>query len=885
MVAVMSDEERVRTAIQRFEKQGHENEVSVATVNGPQSVVIAGLAETVQKVAGALEADGLRTKPLNVSHAFHSPLMDPMLEEFAQIAREVEFHEPTVPFLSNLATSDDSAGPAAPGTLNDPEYWVRHVRDTVHFERSVRWLAEEGFELFLELGPAATLLGMARGCADFESAAWLSSLHADRPGSEHFLRTAGELYCAGLELDWDAIAGPGSHRKQSLPKYPFERQRFWIHVPKAAKDSLPAHSGSTLLGVELPSPLEDDQFTNAISVESPIDLRGHDVGGTVVFPAAGYLDLALEASARMGATATEIGELNLSAPLLLTDESKVVQTTVSSADGEGRHPFRVFSTDGSTAGTWALHASGWFRPLETDSSIAEDTSAELEALRNRLEPIEAGAFYDEVSESGYAYREAFRSIRDLWLGEREALSRVELVEGTSVPEGAATHPAVFDGCLHTLLAATRGDADVYVPQHFDRCRLPNEPLSEVWSHVRLEDASDADAIVAHFRLFDGSGHMVGQIDGLTLKRLASWGPAASADPGMSFEIGWQAAEISEYSGAPAGQAGEWLIFGGDDDATRRLLEFLPETQPFTLIRKHGDQHGEPASNGSNTRAIAPSDSTGFTELFSELGGRKRPIRHIVYLWGDATATGGSGDANVAHDVTESCGGLLHLVQGLMAAEWPDAPRLWIATTDSQAIMPDDLATGFAATSLWGLGRVIALEHPELRPVCIDLDSRAGDQSSLLVREIESNDDERQIALRGADRYVARLRAADLPQLAKTDGDSPVQVRIPQYGILDRLRLEPLERTAPGAGEVEIEVTAAGLNFRDVLSAVREESRRRNRERHEVRLRVCGKNLRHRGQRVGSEDRGPSGGRARDRELREPCQRSLGIRSTGPGWTR
>ncbi|WP_049661468.1 acyltransferase domain-containing protein, partial [Kitasatospora sp. MY 5-36] len=212
-------------------------EVAVAAVNGPRATVLAGPEEAVLRIAGQLADAGHRTRRLRVSHAFHSPLMDPMLAEFREVAAALTYHEPRIPVVSGTGR------PVTAEELCTAEYWVGQIRAAVRFDDVFRRLAADGVSRYLELGPDGVLTTMGQDClavaAPEGGFALLPALRRDRPEAAALVRAVGALHTLGAEVDWPAFfaaAGAAASRRVELPTYAFQRERFWLDGPAPAAD-------------------------------------------------------------------------------------------------------------------------------------------------------------------------------------------------------------------------------------------------------------------------------------------------------------------------------------------------------------------------------------------------------------------------------------------------------------------------------------------------------------------------------------------------------------------------------------------------------------------------------------------------------------------------
>jgi len=219
MVAIFASEEQVRAAI----SSSNFDQVSIAAINGQSNIVISGEVTAVDTVVSKLKEQGLETRQLNVSHGFHSPLMEPILDNFAQVASKVQYSSPSIKLISNL-----TGKLVEENQICQARYWCQHIRSAVQFSASMETLHQEGYNIFLEIGPHPILLGMGRRCLPTNSGMWLPSLRKKLSDWQQLLTSLSELYVRGLEVDWDGFDGGYSRKRLQLPTYPFQRQRYWI---------------------------------------------------------------------------------------------------------------------------------------------------------------------------------------------------------------------------------------------------------------------------------------------------------------------------------------------------------------------------------------------------------------------------------------------------------------------------------------------------------------------------------------------------------------------------------------------------------------------------------------------------------------------------------
>jgi len=227
MVSVMASESQVTEVIEEYSSSA-----TIAAINGPESIVISGESGAIAAICSKLDGMGVKTKHLQVSHAFHSPLMEPMLAEFETVAKEVTYSHPRIPLISNVT------GKKVGNEITTAEYWVDHIRQPVKFCHSIKTLDEQGYEVFIEIGPKPILLGMGRQCVTEDMGVWLPSLRPEVEEWQQMLSSLGQLYVKGFNVDWLGFDRDYTCQKVVLPKYPFQRQTYWLETEENGNNSI-----------------------------------------------------------------------------------------------------------------------------------------------------------------------------------------------------------------------------------------------------------------------------------------------------------------------------------------------------------------------------------------------------------------------------------------------------------------------------------------------------------------------------------------------------------------------------------------------------------------------------------------------------------------------
>ncbi len=763
MMSITTDEKRVRTAIAPYE-----HEVSIAAVNGPSAVVISGTESGVGLIVDALRQDGVKSQQLSVSHAFHSQLMDPILDEFERMAKSIQYHSPQIGVISNVSGTlivDDSMACA--------DYWRAHVRQAVRFADGIQALHNEGYRFHLEIGPTPTLLGLASRCEPSNPEdVWLPSLRAGRGDWDQMLESLGQLYVYGQEVDWDAFERDyrGQRRRLALPTYPFQRERYWLDFGPASYKTFEEKVDHPLLGTRLSTAMP--VFQNYLNPDNPAYLADHVIHDMIVLPAAAYIEIALAAAKQaLGERNYMIEDISIRDALLLShDEDRLTQIMLTS-DSNGAS-FQYFSRAKDDAQhSWQLHANGRISHLQADDL---SHSPALDEVRTRLsQPMPVDAYYEHLATLGAVYGPAFRCINEIWRTDGEALGRIQLPESeTDDANQYSIHPALLDACFQLIGTAIPGaghfDSEdnnkIYVPIGIQRIRILGEVSNSVHCYVQLLPIENpkSGTLVSDVYIFNEAGRVLAIVNGLllqqikpeTLRRLMQ----KNTDQWL-YQVDW-IEQPRKLVSRQQTDTGHWIIFADESLASATLVKQLRSQGEECLLVFQGDTF---ENNDSYQWKINPAVRDHYRQLLAEINAEiKEPVRGVVHLWNMRELISDQMDLSTIHASLErTSGSILHLVQALAGIK-EHAPHLWLVTNGAQAVKTDSTINP-VSTSLWGLGNVISLEHPAFHCVRIDLDPSDPDGSDLF-HEIWGPTEEDQIAFRDGKRYVARLVRDDIQKM-------------------------------------------------------------------------------------------------------------------------
>jgi len=709
--------------------------VALAAINGPRATVLSGDPQALEDVLAGLRARDVFCRPISTNGvAGHCPQMDRIAAELERALAGLRPRPAALPFVSTVT------GGCLAGTSLDAAYWARNVRARVELAAALDVLLGDGPTLVLEIGPHPVLAPVLREAVARRAPGGgvLPSLERDADERTVMLRSLGALWTRGCRVDWDTLH-PGGGRPVSLPLYPWQRERCWL-APSPKRDARTAAGGHPLLGRRLraAAPPLRDHWQADVGLDTHPYLADHRVHGVALLPASAYVEMAAAAVAAAPESSIVIEDLRFHRPLVLPEEGARTLQLVAEPAG-GATAVRVFVADAAREDAWTLAASGTAR-AECDSGDQRGVtlaSEPADVVRRRCaEGRTAEALYAALAARGLEYGPCFRGVTRVWRRDGESLVELAAPSEVRATAGHRIHPAVLDAAFHAVAAAmappASADDDLeLLPAAIERVRLLGSAAAALTAHATIRAAGDT-RVVADLRIADASGQPVALIDGLTLER-----PRVRIS--STYALTW----------VPPPSAGE------------------PSALPARVLVL-GDR-------GGTGRALAQALAAAGVDVGFALDGDAGVARAAGERW-DAVVCTAALDTpepeRAAPDAAHLCGRVALLVRSLAAAG--SSAALWLLTRGAQAVSEAD-AVAVAQAPLWGLGRVIAVEHPELRPVLVDLDPAGAraDDARAVVAAMRVAGGETQLALRGGVRLVARLvrtrPTGDEPPSLRADG--------------------------------------------------------------------------------------------------------------------
>ena len=727
MLAVGLDAETLMQAIDGPAHEEFGRRVSVAAINSPSAVTVAGDGDILADIARQLDEAGIFTRFLSVKVPYHTHYMDAVKDDLYFAFEGLSSKTATLPLYSTVTGEQLERYHAGAA------YWWQNTRATVMFEPAIRRMLQDGYTHFVELGPHPVLAASIFETAGQQRVSVLATQRRNHDDCRELLNCVGALHCSGRQVAWHEVNRGGGGRLIKLPSYPWQTKRFWNETEEATEALFyqPVHPllGQSVSALHPTWEAELSTVFNAFLAE-------HRVQGSVVVPGAVYVEMALAVSEAVYGSNHSVDNLQLHRAVILDDTcDPVLRTTLNEDDGTLEFSAFTVTADGDSR--WMITATA-----ELNRLPAAPRPWDPPVTAEPVTSIGGEEFYRRTTSRGFDYGDAFQSIRSVTAGEDWAVAEIT-VPAAIVDELAdfRFHPALIDGAFQTLFGAPFlgqvESADPFLPTSIGHCAVYGAPEEHMQVVVRVL-AATGERVDCDITITDQAGRTLAVFDGFSVQSMSASSRMSPEriDKGL-FEIQWVAETNSTGQGEPSERMAEgssWLILADRSGVGSAVADELTR-------------------RGHHVRTIEHTDTAGVSELPALLDDG-RDVEGVVNCWPLDICDARSAEENQQLGVFST----LRLVKALADHGTPRT-RLHLITGNAQPVAGAPLKSVDQA-AIWGLGRVIG--HQELAEywgglVDIDDADNSAATAARICEHLLGDGAEDQIAIRGGTTYVPRLR--------------------------------------------------------------------------------------------------------------------------------
>ncbi|KAA0109942.1 SDR family NAD(P)-dependent oxidoreductase [Mycolicibacterium sp. P1-5] len=698
--------------------------ISIAALNGPSSVTVAGDADVLGELAKRLEESGIFNRFLTGKVPYHTHFMDVIKDDLLGSLDGMSSKDAAIPLYSTVS------GERLDRYQAGAAYWWQNTRATVLFEPGIRRMVEDGYTHFVELGPHPVLAASIFETAGQQKVSVTAVQRRDQEDVRTLLSCVGTLHCNGHDVAWSALQQGEAHRPLKLPSYPWQTKRFWNETLEATEALFykPVHP---LLGQRV-SALRPTWEAELSTVFNPF-LADHRVQGSVVVPGAVYLEMGMAAATAVYGSNFSVDNVVLHRAVILDDTCDPILRTTLNEDS-GTLEFAAFTATADGESKWTITATAELNVLPpAPPSPGGVDSAEPVSINGE-------DFYVRTESLGFDYGDAFRTVRGVTAGEDWAVA--DIMIPVSIAREVPTfrfHPALIDGAFQALFGAPflgqEENSDPFLPTRIRRCGVYGAPEPDMTAHVRVVSVTK-ERVESDITITSLAGRPLVVITGFVVQSLTASSRMSPdrIDKGLNH-VDWQQAEDEPLDeGTGIDEPKLWLLLAGDTGVGAALA-------------------GELRSRGHRVRTVGHvAAEADFSTMLDD------GVHGIVDCWPMDIAESGSPDEQQRLGVIPA----LRLAKALATQKNTTKARLYLVTANAQPVPGTELS-GVDQAAMWGLGRVIGhQELPEHWGGLIDVDvaDDPRETASRICDHLLGGMAEDQIAIRGHTTYVPRLRPCE-----------------------------------------------------------------------------------------------------------------------------
>lgn len=813
MLAVALTETEAKAIIAPYAEK-----VSIAAINGPTAITLAGDEDALGIIAEQLTAKDIFNRLLQVEVAYHSPTMDPLLDEIRTSLASLNPGTPTLPSYSTVT------GTQIEGSAFDGEYWCKNVREPVYFFRAMERMIKDGYEDFLEVGPHPVLSSSIKECfSKHKLNGFLATSLKRKEGEQDTIKRAvAELYGHGYSFKWNELASDTFTTHESdadchaitpqfmrLPTYPWQRERYWNDADESLVDRIGQDIPHAVLGAKQEGP--DCVWLSQINQNYFEFLPDHQVEDLTILAGATYVEAALAAHKFLtDSDACLISDLSLHNALVIDHDAEPIMRTLYN---EQDHSFSIHSYSVQDKSQHKLHATGKIEPLR----LQNYKNIDVDNIKKRSEQhLEANAIYAELNARGLQYGPYFQGIEQLWRKDGEVLAHIVANDALDLPaENYQLHPTLLDACFQSLISTLPEDSDfskqVYIPVNIRQLRHYQKVGNRFYCYGTLSHIS-AESITGNIILCDEYGNIFAEICGLRCQALRALHQKTIADAdSWTYQPRWNALEklsSDEVTKHDDEHTKHYVLFLNDDQFSKTLLKvFYVQSHHHVTVVYPGHRF---EVLGDNAFSIDGTNKAHLTQLFEEYINHMSSFpTQIIYAWSmvqDALDP-------ISLGATQT---LLDVIKHTDAMSKINKTRLYVLTQNAAKVVETDRVEGYQQSPVIGLGRVAAVELPNIQCTLMDVGNDLSIKTARLVSlECQHDTQELELAFRNYTRYAYRLmntpmQEAYQPNYAtpKADQAFALSTQGAETNITQALQVS--ERKAPNENEIELQILAVVL---------------------------------------------------------------------------
>ncbi|MFA1820379.1 SDR family NAD(P)-dependent oxidoreductase [Virgibacillus oceani] len=737
--------------------KGYETQVSIAVINAKSNIVVSGEKEAIESITAKAKQRKVEAKPLHVSHAFHSQMMLPIVDEFRDTAASVAFKESQVEFISTKLGRT-----VKEKEILDADYWSDHITDTVNFHQGMECLKEKENIICLEIGAAKVLSLLAKMALGDESLI-LSSMDRKTNNLKQLYTSVGELYCQGFPVKWRNLYDD-NRSKVELPTYAYDKKSYWLK-PNHQMEKNVISSGS-ILGQKIVTPLLKDTFIyqNTFNSNYPYFMKEHIIFDYAIAPAAAHLSMLFsKAKDFRGDQPLSMENIEFHKPLITgKDDQRTVQYVFENTEPDAID-FNVMSTEEAETmkGNWSEHCKGTLKELKNKTN--EDKTAAIADLENMYPENQAAyTVYDVMEKFGFNLGSGFTRISKVWNNDHCGVCRIDPWDDSPVDEKYEIYPGTVDSILQSLFAVSElsvkmnADTENYnfmtaIPISIGKVIYYYREAKSLWCHVEAEN-SQKDGILGNLEVYNEKGEIVLELKNflaITTDRTAILKDFDIGVSNLLYDVQWEESKGKESVHVSEDKKLHYIILSGNKLLADAMYDRLGvQGYDSTIIS------AEELSNLNSKEEMKHL----LKMLINKDAGKTYKLLYIPpNNIGDVDSTT---EKSLIQSVEKSNSDVLHIIQAMSEMQAADVLQLWIITQNALGLSEENI--DIMQSMLWGFAKVIRLEYPALWGGIVDYCADHEDQNmDSLIAELMDTGNEQVVLLENKRRLVPRLETYEM----------------------------------------------------------------------------------------------------------------------------